>query len=599
MRYHEFLVLLAGVVLVIADCSVKPFTMQYGIIKVMGGSKAINAFHKSLAFGIGNPLVTFGIRPAATLNSTFISASESICNSSAAEFPGCLAWRGGLFDMNSSSTWVSDTRTTDYYNGTSTNDGWDFLNRKSYQSASGKLEKDPIAQFPRGWDTVVLGEAAKAMKAFPLSIVNLWYFPFSSGMVGLATNSIFLKLAVAAGISPSRSWGLDYGEYKDGKDQPGEMVFGGYDARKAVNLTKYPVFPDKSKPCPFQVTVKSMKWGNKNMMDGQAPFLACVEPGYWTNIMPLQVQKNWNKTMTAAGYAPGNDNNKRQFAQDWEYLYMNKTNGVRDFPKEDMEIELDGGFKVKIPNRELWGPAQVIDDVAGTRDNEPDVTGVRVRILVGNAGYQDAEPAMAFLGQPFLSQVYLAADYENNVFYLAPTQRGDPNQPAELKTLGCDGNTTANADSNSNTAAIAGGVVGGIAGLAIIAGLVWFLFFRQKKEHEPVSNPEQQQDQYNSGKVDYNVNNNDVLPRYSSPIQQNSAYYPSPSEGTVSAMNSPYPYQQSAEGSNWGAPQRPVYQLDSNAIPRTEIAELGSSSAPSPTVLDKPGFDQPDSVARQ
>lgn len=212
---------------------------------------------------------------------------------------------------------------------------------------------------------------------------------------------------------------------------------------------------------------------------------------------------------------------------------------------------------------------------------------------------------MAFLGQPFLSQVYLAADYENNVFYLAPTQRGNSDQPADIKTLGCGANATAdatansNAGSSSNTAAIVGGAVGGIAGLAIIAGLVWFLFFRRKKEQDPVPNSEQQPDPYNSGKVDYNANKNDGLPRYSSPVPQNPAYYPAPSEGTISAMNSPYPYQQSAEGSTWGAPQQPVYQLDSNAIQRTEIAELGPSSVPTPTVLDTSGANQRDSIAKR
>jgi hypothetical protein len=70
----------------------------------------------------------------------FISASEAICNSTHEGFVGCLAWRGGLFDMNSSTTWVPDTKTIDYYNGTATNDGWDFLNRKSYQCLSSNLK---------------------------------------------------------------------------------------------------------------------------------------------------------------------------------------------------------------------------------------------------------------------------------------------------------------------------------------------------------------------------------------------------------------------------------------------------------------------------
>lgn len=42
------------------------------------------------------------------------------------------------------------------------------------------------------------------------------------------------------------------------------------------------------------------------------------------------------------------------------------------------------------------------------------------------------------------------------------------------------GSADTNSSSNTNTGAVAGGVVGGIAGLALLAGLLWFLLRRRK-----------------------------------------------------------------------------------------------------------------------
>lgn len=89
-------------------------------------------------------------------------------------------------------------------------------------------------------------------------------------MVGLADQSIFLAQAVADGISPTRSWSLDYG--LTAKNVPGEVVIGGYNENKATwdQFTNFTVFPDKTKPCPLQVNVTGIKWGSVDLMDGQS-----------------------------------------------------------------------------------------------------------------------------------------------------------------------------------------------------------------------------------------------------------------------------------------------------------------------------------------
>ena len=185
-------------------------------------------------------------------------------------------------------------------------------------------------------------------------------------MVGMASDSVFLRQTVKAGLSPSHSWGFDYGRQKNDDELPGELVIGGYNAAKASykDFTNYTLFKDLNKPCPLQVEVEGMRWGDVNLMSGQglqfpkffmfghltdafpAPFSACIEPAYWTNIMPTKVQDNFNRTMQASNY--------EFWKETWEYFYYNVTNSSK-FSSANLQIKLNNGFTVDIPPSELYG----------------------------------------------------------------------------------------------------------------------------------------------------------------------------------------------------------------------------------------------------
>lgn len=194
-------------------------------------------------------------------------------------------------------------------------------------------------------------------------------------MIGLASSSVFLKAATEDGHAPSRSWGFDYGSSNDIND-PGELVIGGYNSEKASyeDFTNYTVFPDRNAPCPLQVQVKGFKWGKSDLMEGQGmhgllepkgfpvltalldPFMACIEPAYWSMIMPLAIQNNWNKTLIDSGFVP--------LEQTWEYFKYNTTS-ESSFPTENIQITLDKGFTIDIPPNQFYEDAVKIDDFNG------------------------------------------------------------------------------------------------------------------------------------------------------------------------------------------------------------------------------------------
>lgn len=94
--------------------------------------------------------------------------------------------------------------------------------------------------------------------------------------------------------------------------------------------------------------------------------MACLEPAYWTMILPLKVQENWNSSMI-------NDNNYAFWEQTWEYFKYNDT-ADSSFPNGELVITLDKGFTVNIPRTELFETAKAINQTAGGWISQPGKT---------------------------------------------------------------------------------------------------------------------------------------------------------------------------------------------------------------------------------
>lgn len=303
--------------------------------------------------------------------------------------------------------------------------------------------------------------------------------------------------------------------------------------------------------------------------------MACIEPAYWTTIMPLKVQQNFNKTMLAA-------EDIAFWRTTWEYFMYNSTNNNNtDFvglPSEDFTIELDG-LTVTVPREEWIYPAVQPNFDTGAWTVVPGrlflvlllsailtVRAGSIQTTVGTAGWPDGvDPKLPFLGGPFLSQVYLVVDYETGVFSLAPIDRGAASTSLGMVTLGCDdqnlppgkddGTKEPLKKKKSSLAPIIGGVVGGIVLIALLAAIVIF----RRRRRTPVAPtdiavlppPTKEQSEAHHG-------------FHHQPYDAPPAFSPSPSPGPYSPPNSPGPYMGMA-----GVPMR-------RPLPGQDYAQPGS-----------------------
>lgn len=459
--------LLAGAIFVAErNCSVTPFALPFANVSVLSDPD-ISSAHRGLQLSVGSGQKRISINVATTMNTTFLPDGHKVCNITAPDARACIFWRGGLFAPETSMSWQLDKKNVPY-NGSASNEGYYATHQRDYHGGPGS---DSLNEFQRGWDEVEfvagVGGDDKFLAGYALTVIDDPSFPFGAGMIGLASDSRFLEIAVAAGVSPSHTWALDYGT--TGSYSPGELVVGGYNSEKAKpeDFRNYTISTDPSIPCPLQVDVKSIKLGNLKLNMNSFP--ACIEPSMWTMILPLEVQKNFNNTVLY-----GSD---IEFIRTtWEYTYYRSSSG--DFPKENISIELKDGLIVTIPNNEVFDAAKNISSIGGWEfiKNTQQAT-------IGSGGYASGEEPLVQLGSPFLSQVYLAVDYEAQTFHLAPMNRpADGGTTTKLERLGCSDTLSKVSNiSQRKLRIIIVGVVGGFGVLAIIVGLAIFFYKKKNK----------------------------------------------------------------------------------------------------------------------
>lgn len=206
--------------------------------------------------------------------------------------------------------------------------------------------------------------------------------------------------------------------------------------------------------------------------DGSNELIACIEPSTQRFVFPPAIAQ-------AFGVYTGQN----------ETAYPGKMHyNVSSRPMGDLVVTLAGGYQSRIPNKELFAPLRGSDKngrYAITNDSTLEAS-------VSDTRASEPGDVDSTLGGLFLTFNYLLVDYAKSEFQLAPAVAADAKDVSPDPTVICTPTNTAPVNptptpekKSTNTGAIAGGVVGGIAGLALLGAIGFLLFRRNRRAKEP------------------------------------------------------------------------------------------------------------------
>lgn len=327
------------------------------------------------------------------------------------------------------------------------------------------------------------------------------FIGFIEAGLPLGSNSSFLSAMVKANLAPSEAFGYWVGDQTVYTPADGKLVIGGYDSSRLEAGSNYS-FPIASvtdqMPCPLQVNVTEITFGvgvDEQSLFGQdgGSFTTCIEPSSFLFVFPPEVSINLG-TITKANSTP----NTETFQ-----LQRNST------PTSQIRIVLDGGYSTTFYPEDYVQPYRAFD-----KSGRPVIYDDSLRELniLDTAG-DDTANVRPELGLPWLKKNYLIVDYEKNEFQVARALQGrttaaenlvplctpttDPHQNTSASLSSTHQSTTGSGSSSPptksiHTGAIAGGVVGGAAALALL-GCLLFGLIKHRRRHRSDGSTDSQQ----------------------------------------------------------------------------------------------------------
>jgi hypothetical protein len=207
--------------------------------------------------------------------------------------------------------------------------------------------------------------------------------------------------------------------------------------------------------------------------EGSDELIACIEPSTQRFVFPPAIAQSF-------GLYTGQ--NETAYPRKMHYNVSNRPSG-------DLVITLAGGYQSTIPNKELFAPLRGSDKY-GRYSITNDST---LEAFVSDTRAGDPGDVDSTLGGLFLTFNYLLVDYAKSEFQLAPAVAADAQDVSPDPTTICTPTDTTpttptptpEEKKSTNTGAIAGGVVGGVAGLALIGSIGFLLFRRSRRAKHP------------------------------------------------------------------------------------------------------------------
>ena len=448
-----------------ACSSLEPVRLPWSNVTLADGI----AFNRGIGIQLGGQPVS--LRATTLLSNTRLRNSRDCDFGNASVQSGCQGASGSSFDIDQSSTWTSAPQGT-----------WNVTLSDPVQSDETVIDGYDTAQF----------YSLPEVRGFPFEIWSDLQSDNKSGLA-LGPNSSFIDTLLSNSLVPSSAFGLFFGSRSQTKGVDGDLIIGGVDRARLAgpwsNFATQAHYIDAQ--CPLQVLVKDIRLNNDRgsfslFADSDATVIACIDP--------LQNQFTLTETMYNI------------FASLTEHANDPGIEGGSDFTEQtyplsaapllgNITVELSNGYTTHVPSYEFVSQERGTD----LEGKYAVVNESRLMVAAGTTGTSTLDGVqIPILGGVYLSQNYLMVDYDSGIFRLAPAVLGEmPDQAHDIVQL-CGGievdqsssSSSTGKGSNSHAGAIAGGVIGGVAILAIAAVMIWYLKKKKKKQkREPALQP--------------------------------------------------------------------------------------------------------------
>ncbi|WPH01362.1 Hypothetical protein R9X50_00420400 [Acrodontium crateriforme] len=431
---------------------------------------------------VGSPPQNLSWTPSMYLNDSWIfNASDPICPTDKTS-AWCTTYRGGLYDPKLSSTTHSISPDQPPVNF-SIGDTQRTLGQHIWTFA---LDSDDVHVN----DTV--------LSNFPLGIPGFDYNNqyHSQGAIGLGQNSTILSALKNAGHISSRSYGYWWGlnGATSNSQMDGSLVLGGYDQAKTQgsNIT-LPITPNSASGCEsgmsFPVIDLLMAFPNgtrSSIITSHGSFSSCLQIDF-----PVMMSFQADPYYYTFEELAQTSNIGRATGVDWWGMLYEPQNVFQG----DLQLELQGGMQLTIPNELLIVPERYIDDSGVIQANS---SAVEVLINPTAASNTGDTP---LIGRQFFSSVYLYVDFDDMTFTMwqanASTDSNlvSPIKNCQITTPSASPSATLVAHPSQSTnkfsvGAIAGIAIGGTAvliGLTVVAAVLCYRRRRRKATPQAVN----------------------------------------------------------------------------------------------------------------
>lgn len=415
---------------------------------------------RGIEITLGTPPQVLSLRPSTVDPSMFVASLAQCAPSYAAS---CASSHGGLFDHSSSTTFVQTTQAA--WNGSDSND---------VDNGISEVFFNDVFQF---------GNAS--ISGFPVTFDQIGYG--QQGTLPLSTTSDWLKLGVANNAIPSTVYGIWPGSMSPHNPMQGSLVLGGYDTtRFKGELTTFP----SEDGCETCVVITALTYNDANgsislFANSSEALQVTLQPAITYLTLPQDIWAKW-RDATNGTYNPS----------EGQLVYP-----FDNVPTGNITVTLSNGYETTIPNSELFNAPRGYNDQG--------------KFTYTNATYQVGQIYNATLdgyigdwGMPYMTMNYLIADFKRGQFHMAPAIRSTyeaqgggyvlkascdpvptatpppPPPPVSSSSSVSSSTTTASpvsGNGHNHTRAIAGGVIGGAAGVVgVIGGLILFCRHRHR-----------------------------------------------------------------------------------------------------------------------